>query len=91
MAVITFVKVFYFRVPKERDIALLWYLSSKFLWEWDLKPQEDPFVRCAGRGGKGTAVITHDKPNITARQPREHCLRNPRAEGSISFIFAAYV
>ena len=52
MAVITFVKVFYFRVPKERDIAVPWYLSSKFLWEWDLKPQEGPLVCWAGRGGR---------------------------------------
>jgi hypothetical protein len=50
MAVITFVKVFYFRVPKERDIAVPRYLSSKFLWEWDLKPQEGPV--CVQRGSR---------------------------------------
>lgn len=52
MAVITFVKAFYFRVRKERDIAAARYLSSKFLRDWDLKPREGE----EGRGGGGSGL-----------------------------------
>jgi hypothetical protein len=79
--VITFVKAFYFRVPKERDIAAPWYLSSKFLWDWDLKPREGGRQRRGG--GVRIAVITHGGPNITARDPRDH--RKLRAQ-FLSFL-----
>lgn len=45
---------------------------------------------CAARVGEGIAVITHGSPNITAREPRDHSLRNLQAEGSISFIFVVF-